>query len=74
MAVEKVRVCSCNDGVLLQTPVQFQLEAILVLLLYGTILFVFSPILHTFTQKSKHFVFNGSRRHTPSQFGEQDFM
>lgn len=57
LALKEVRVCSWYSGILLQTSVQFHMEPILILLLYGSALSILSPFLCTFTQRIRNTLF-----------------
>lgn len=56
LALKEVGVCSQHSGVLLETAVQFHMEPILILLLYGSALSVFRPFLHT--QKKQEILYS----------------
>lgn len=58
LALKQVRVCSWHSCILLQTAVQFHMEPILILLLYGSALSILSPFLWTFKQRIINTIYN----------------
>lgn len=73
LAFKEVRICSWDGTILLQAPVQFHMEAILILLLYWAIFPILGPFLCTLNEELEihlhsQFLNNPVRTHLVPKF------